>query len=112
MIHTTTKAINTNPEESNLRQMVLGAGAQGVWVVLIGVPKPALFGGNAEFYERIAEALGLPLENEVLNDILKDNSLKSDPVHPMPKATVAWRKQSQRCCEKRERCDGRVAACL
>lgn len=68
--------------ESNLRQMVSVARARGVSVVLIGVPKPALFGGSAEFYERIAEDFGLPLENEVLNDVLKDNRLKSDPIHP------------------------------
>ena len=68
--------------ESNLRQMVNVARARGVAVVLIGVPKVALFGGNAEFYGRIARDLGLPLEDEVLNDVLRDNRLKSDPIHP------------------------------
>jgi lysophospholipase L1-like esterase len=68
--------------EANLRSMVDTARSHGVAVVLIAVPKPALFGGSAEFYERIADDLVLPLENEVLNDVLKDNDLKSDPIHP------------------------------
>lgn len=76
------RKVDASVTESNLRQMVLSARAQGVSVVLIGVPIPALFGGSAEFYERIADDLGLPLENEVLSDILKDNSLKSDAIHP------------------------------
>lgn len=76
------RKVDASVTESNLRQMVSMARARGVSVVLIGVPKPALFGGNAEFYERIAGDFGLPLENEVLNDVLKDNGLKSDPIHP------------------------------
>lgn len=53
--------------------------------MLVGVPKPALFGGNAQFYEHIASDLEVPLENEVLNEILKDNAYKSDPIHPNAK---------------------------
>jgi len=76
------RRVNTAEIEANLRRMVDIARSRGVAVVLIAVPKPALFGGNAEFYRRIAEDLDLPLENEVLDDVLKDNSLKSDPIHP------------------------------
>ena len=68
--------------EANLRRMIENAGRRGVAVLLIGVPKPALFGGTADFYERIAEDLALPFEGEILNDILKDNMYKSDPIHP------------------------------
>ena len=68
--------------ETNLRRMIDNARSRGVAVVLIGVPKPALFGGTADFYERIAEDLSLPFEGEILNDILKDNEYKSDPIHP------------------------------
>lgn len=68
--------------EANLRRMVELARARGVSVVLIAVPAPALFGGSAKFYREIADDLGLPIENEVLNDILRDNALKSDPIHP------------------------------
>ena len=68
--------------EANLRSMIENARGRGVGVLLIGVPKPALFAGTADFYERIAEDLALPLEGDVLNDILRDNAYKSDPIHP------------------------------
>jgi acyl-CoA thioesterase-1 len=68
--------------EANLRRMIGNARKRGVAVVLIGVPKPALFGGTADFYERIAEDLALPFEAKILNDILKNNAYKSDPIHP------------------------------
>jgi len=68
--------------ESNLRAMVRMAKARGAGVVLIGVPTPELFGGPPEFYERIAKEFSLPLEKKVLNDVLFDRSLKSDPIHP------------------------------
>ncbi|HWQ40269.1 MAG TPA: arylesterase [Burkholderiales bacterium] len=68
--------------ESNLRKMVEIARRRGIAVVMIAVPEPALFGGTASFYRRIADDFALPLEDEVLNDVLKDNRLKSDPIHP------------------------------
>lgn len=68
--------------ESNLRAMVQLAKARGIGVVLIGVPTPELFGGPPEFYDRIAKELSIPLEKKVLNEILFDRSLKSDPIHP------------------------------
>ena len=68
--------------ESNLRAMVQLAKARGIGVVLIGVPTPELFGGPPEFYDRVAKELSLPLEKKVLNDVLFDRSLKSDPIHP------------------------------
>jgi acyl-CoA thioesterase I len=67
--------------ESNLRQLVQAIRASGAEVVLIAVPEPKLFGGAADFYERIAEDMQLPLEAEIFNDVLKDNRLKSDPIH-------------------------------
>lgn len=76
------RKVNQEVIEANLRRMVDNARRRGVAVVLIGVPKPALFGGTADFYGRIAEDLVLPFEGEVLNDILKDNDFKSDPIHP------------------------------
>ena len=68
--------------ESNLRAMVQLAKARRIGVVLIGVPTPELFGGPPAFYDRIAKEFSLPLEKKVLNDVLFDRSLKSDPIHP------------------------------
>ncbi len=71
--------------ESNLRAMVQLARARGIGVVLIGVPTPELFGGPPEFYDRLAKELSLPLENKVMQEVLFDHGLKSDPIHPNAK---------------------------
>ena len=68
--------------ERNLREMIGLARGSGAQVVLIGVPKPGLFLGTADYYERVASELGVPLEGEALADILGDNATKSDAVHP------------------------------
>jgi lysophospholipase L1-like esterase len=67
--------------ENNLRLLVQTIRASGAEVVLIGVPEPKLFGGTPDFYSRLAEDMKLPLEQDVFNDVLKDNRLKSDPIH-------------------------------
>lgn len=67
--------------ENNLRLLVQSIRASGAEVVLIGVPEPKLFGGAPEFYERVAEDMRLPLEDDVFNEVLKDNRLKSDAIH-------------------------------
>ena len=67
--------------ENNLRLLVQTIRASGANVVLIGVPEPKLFGGAPDFYSRIADEMKLPLEREIFNDVLKDNRLKSDPIH-------------------------------
>ena len=67
--------------ENNLRLLVRTIRASGAEVVLIGVPEPRLFGGAPDFYARVAEEMQLPLEDEVFNEVLKDNRLKSDPIH-------------------------------
>jgi acyl-CoA thioesterase I len=71
--------------ESNLRAMVRTAKDRGIAVVLIAVPKPALFGGNAAMYHAIAKENNLHLEGEILKDILHSNEFKSDPIHPNAK---------------------------
>ena len=76
------RKVDAGETETNLRQMIDTATARGVGVVLIGVPKPALLGGTAKFYERIARDYAIPYEGEALNEILKDNEYKSDPIHP------------------------------
>ncbi|MFP5381161.1 MAG: GDSL-type esterase/lipase family protein [Gammaproteobacteria bacterium] len=67
--------------ENNLRLLVRTIRASGAAVVLVAVPAPKLFGGAPGFYARIADEMRLPLEDEVFNDVLKDNRLKADPIH-------------------------------
>ena len=65
----------------NLRAMIHAIQASGASVVLIGVPEPKLFGGAPAFYADIANELKLPYEGEVFNEVLRNPSLKSDPIH-------------------------------
>ena len=67
--------------ENNLRLLVQTIRASGAEVVLIGVPEPRLFGGAPAFYARVADDMKLPLEDDVFNQVLRDNRLKSDPIH-------------------------------
>lgn len=66
----------------NLRAMVRIARDRGVPVVLIAVPKPGLFPSAHPVYAKVADELRLPLESDVLAEVLTDNALKSDPIHP------------------------------
>jgi lysophospholipase L1-like esterase len=67
--------------ENNLRLLVQTIRASGAEVMLIAVPEPKLFGGAPDFYSRVADDLQLPLEDDVFNEVLKDNRLKADPIH-------------------------------
>ena len=69
--------------KANLHAMIGMARERGIPVVLIGVPRPALLLLESdETYPAVAEKLGVPLESELLPEILGDTSLKSDPIHP------------------------------
>ena len=67
---------------ANIRAMITLAKAQGVDVVLVGVPKAGLLLSSAEFYKSIAQEFAIPYEAVALSDILASRTLKSDTVHP------------------------------
>ena len=69
--------------QSNLEQMVALARERGIQVVLLGVPRPAIFGlESADPYYAVAEGAGIPLEDKIIPQVLSDNDLKSDQIHP------------------------------
>jgi len=68
--------------EANLRAMIEEAQDRGIPVVLVGVPKPGLFLGSADYYAALAEAYRLPYDGKSLAEIIGDRKLKSDTVHP------------------------------
>jgi acyl-CoA thioesterase-1 len=82
--------------EANLRAMVQLARQRGIAVVLIAVPQPRLFSGNAPFYEAIARDHGIPLEASVLQSLMYDNEYKADPIHPNAKG---YRKMAEAIAE-------------
>ena len=67
---------------ANLRAMIELVRKRGANVVLIGVPEPKLFSDPPKFYGELARELGLPYEGDVFDDVLHDQSLKSDAIHP------------------------------
>ena len=68
--------------ERNLREMILLSRERNIPVVLIAVPDIGLFLSPSDIYETVAEDMQVPIENDVLADILGDNHFKSDHVHP------------------------------
>ncbi|MGI9301952.1 MAG: arylesterase [Gammaproteobacteria bacterium] len=70
---------------ANLEAMIEAACKQGATVVLAGVPKPGIFLGSADFYKEVANRHKLPIDEEILPEILGDRKFKSDPIHPNAK---------------------------
>ena len=56
--------------------------SRGADVVLVGVPKLGFGLQVPEFYAKIAEKYKIPLQDDILLDLLGDNSMKSDAIHP------------------------------
>ncbi len=76
------RRVNDATIVANLRAMIAAAQSRGAAVVLLGVPRPALFGGAATFFADLADEYHLAYEGTVLNAVLRDPALKSDPIHP------------------------------
>jgi len=66
----------------NVRGMIREARGRGISVVLLATPKPGFGTSKVKFYEEIAKELAIPVEADVLADVLGSRSLKSDLVHP------------------------------
>jgi acyl-CoA thioesterase I len=68
--------------EENVRAMVKLARGRGVDVLLIGTPEPGFTVTPPAFYASIAEEFRVPYEDQVVGEVLRNASLKSDPIHP------------------------------
>lgn len=69
----------------NLREIIGAIRAQGIAVVLVGVPKPALIASAPAFYDELAKEFGIPYEGKVVTDVMYQLELKADPIHPNAK---------------------------
>jgi lysophospholipase L1-like esterase len=68
--------------EANVREMVRLARSRNIEVLLIGIPEPGISVSPPAFYAEVATQFKLPYEESVIGEVLRDASLKSDPIHP------------------------------
>jgi lysophospholipase L1-like esterase len=66
----------------NLRAMIELAKNRGIPVVLMGTPEAGFTLTPPEFYAELARQFKLPYEGGIVGKVLRDASLKSDPIHP------------------------------
>jgi lysophospholipase L1-like esterase len=66
----------------NLNAMIGLIRARGADVILVGVPKLGFGLQVPKFYSAIAKEFTIPFESDILLDLLGDNSMKSDSIHP------------------------------
>jgi lysophospholipase L1-like esterase len=76
------RRLGNRQAEANVRAMINLARARGVHVLLIGTPEPGFSVTPPAFYAAIAEDFGLPYEARAIGEVLRDESLKADPIHP------------------------------
>ena len=67
---------------ANLRRMIGMARERGVPVVMMAVPDFGLFLSAADLYAEVAGDMRVPLEGDIIPEVLGDNRYKSDHVHP------------------------------
>jgi acyl-CoA thioesterase I len=76
------RRLGNQQAERNVREMVKLAKNRGVAVLLIGTPEPGFTVSPPAFYAGVAKEFRVPYEEAIIGQVLKDNSLKADPIHP------------------------------
>ncbi len=79
------RKVDETQTKNNLRTIVQTIKGQGIAVVLMGVPKPALVADAPPFFDAIAKEFGIPYEGKIVTDVLYQRDQKSDPIHPNAK---------------------------
>ena len=69
----------------NIQQMIDLARSNDSQVVLIGVPDFGIFLQPLPVYRLLAEQNGIPIAEDILSEIIADNRLKADQIHPNAK---------------------------
>lgn len=74
--------------KEDLRDIVRQAKASGAQVLLVAVPAPSLLAAvasrlsDAPLYQALAEEEGVGLVPDVLSEVLSDEALRADQIHP------------------------------
>ena len=79
------RKLNEAAAAANVRAMIKLAKDKGIAVVLVATPKPGLTLSPPDFYAQLAKEFAIPFNDDSLKSILRDNSLKSDLIHPNAK---------------------------
>jgi len=79
------RKLDLKKTKTNIQQMIQLAKANNSQVILIGVPEFGLFLQTLPLYQSLAEENHLPIDSDILGDILGKNKLKSDHIHPNTK---------------------------
>ncbi len=72
--------------KNDLEKMIEAATESGAKVILLGVPEPhQLFLRDADLYSELADERGVLYLPETFSEVLSDDSLTKDPIHPNAK---------------------------
>lgn len=74
--------LNLEQAEGNIRKMIQLARDKNIAVILIAVPAPGLTLSPPPLYRKIAKKMSIPIEENILSDVLAKTRLKSDLIHP------------------------------
>lgn len=76
------RRLNRQQLKNNLQKMVELIQQENIDVVLISVPEFSFTMAPPELYSDIAEQYNIPIDPQILSNIERDSSMKSDQVHP------------------------------
>jgi acyl-CoA thioesterase-1 len=76
------RKLDLSKTRNNIQQMINLARQNNSEVMLIGVPEFGLFLNTVPIYKALADENHVPIANNILGDIIGNNSLKSDHIHP------------------------------
>lgn len=76
---------NLAQTRNNLQKMIDMVKTNNTQVIMVSVPQFGIFPSAPPLYSELASSNQLHIENDVLSDILRNNAMKSDQVHPNSK---------------------------
>ena len=78
------RKLDKKKTKKNLLSMIEYLREEEIPVVMLGVPDFGLFLNTADIYLEVAEEMAVPIEADIISDLLQptDNRFKSDRVHP------------------------------
>jgi len=75
------RKVPVHQTKANLQQMLELIQQSGASVLLVGVPEKKLFADSAELYTELSEDNAVPLQDEIVANLMVRASMKSDFVH-------------------------------